>query len=530
MTVVESKAGRREWLGLAVLVLPCLIISMDVSILFLALPFISETLQPGATQQLWITDAYGFGLAGALITMGGLGDRIGRRRLLLIGAAAFGLVSLAAAYSGSAELLIAARAVMGIAAATLMPSTMALIRNMFHDEKERKSAIGIWTSSLTGGIILGPIIAGLLLEHFWWGSVFLINLPVMALLLLIAPFLLPEFKSPDTGRFDLPGAFLSLCAIVGVIFGIKQLAVDGFAVIPVASIVVGLLFGLMFIRRQLGHPDPLIDVRLFRNSPFAMSIVTKIVTGFCLTGIGLYANQYLQLVMGLRPLTAALWSLITIPAVVIAMFISIGLAAKVRPSLIIGTGLVVIALGFGVLAVLGSHAHLWQLLLGSGAVAAGMMMTAPLIADLVLTAAPPERAGAASALAETSDELGSALGVAILGTIGAAVYHRQMIDVQLPGAPSAAVEAAHSTLGGAFEVAASLPATAGSLLTAARDAFTHGMNFAALTGAGVAIVWAVLVFIVLRGMPVGYITPGGVKDEEPEHEEEALAVTPAALP
>ncbi|MER7005463.1 MFS transporter [Dactylosporangium sp. NPDC000555] len=289
------------------------------------------------------------------------------------------------------------------------------------------------------------------------------------------------------------------------------------------------MLGLVFIRRQWGHRNPLIDVRLFRNSPFTMSILTKVITGFCLTGIGLYANQYLQLVMGLRPLTAALWSLITIPAVVIAMFISIGLTGKVRPSLIIGTGLVVIALGFGVLVLLGPDAHLWQLLLGSGAVAAGMMMTAPLIADLVLTAAPPERAGAASALAETSDELGSALGVAILGTVGAAVYHHRMIGVRLPGAPPAAVEAAHSTLGGAWEVAASLPDLAGSLLAAAREAFTQGMNLAALTGAGVALVWAVLVFIVLRRMPVGYITPGGAK-QETGHAEKGLAVTPAALP
>ncbi|NUR69263.1 MAG: MFS transporter [Hamadaea sp.] len=528
MTVVESKAGSREWIGLAVLVLPCLIISMDVSILFLALPFISEGLQPTATQQLWIMDAYGFGLAGALITMGSLGDRIGRRKLLLIGAAAFGAVSVAAAYSGSAELLIASRAVLGIAAATLMPSTMALIRNMFHNEKERKSAIGIWTGSLTSGIMLGPIIAGLMLDHFWWGSVFMINLPAMALLLVLAPFLLPEFKSPENGRFDLLGAAISLFAIVAVIYGIKQLAVEGFEIVPLAAVVVGLAFGLLFIRRQLGHPAPLIDMRLFKNSPFTMSILTKVITGFGLTGIGLYANQYLQLVMGMRPFTAALWSLVTIPAVMVAMFLSVGLAAKVRPSRIIGTGLVVMTLGFGVLYLLAPDAELWQLLVGSGAVAAGMMMTAPLIADLVLTAAPPERAGAASALAETSDELGTALGVAILGTVGAAVYHHQMLDTAIPGAPAAAVDAAHSTLGGAFQVAAALPPeVAGPLLTAAREAFTHGMNFAALTGAGVSLVWGVLIFVILRRMPVGYITPGGAKENK-DDEEKDLAAAPSA--
>src|SRR5215470_9060410 len=269
---VRARAGRKEWTGLGVLMLPLLLVSMDVSVLYFAVPFIARDLEPTSTQQLWIFDVYGCVLAGLLITMGSLGDRIGRRRLLLIGAAAFSLASLGAAYSQTAEQLIAARAVQGIAGATLMPSTLALIRNMFHDEKQRRTAIAVWTGATMSGIALGPVLSGVLLDHFWWGSVFLINVPFMVLLVLLAPVLVPEFRAPQAGRFDLVSSVLSLGAVLPVIYGIKEIAADGLSLERVLWIVAGVAVGAMFIARQARIPAPMIDLKLFRSRGFTGAV------------------------------------------------------------------------------------------------------------------------------------------------------------------------------------------------------------------------------------------------------------------
>ncbi|GAA3819414.1 MFS transporter [Sphaerisporangium flaviroseum] len=510
MTGVTPMAGRKEWIGLAVLVLPCLLVSMDVSVLFFALPFISADLAPTGTQQLWIMDVYGFVLAGMLITMGSLGDRIGRRRLLLIGAAAFGLASVVAAYSTSAELLIATRALLGLAGATLMPSTLALIRNMFHDGGQRKTAIAIWTGGMTGGAVIGPIVGGFLLEHFSWGSAFLVNVPAMVLLLVLGPILLPEYRAPALGRFDLVSAALSLTAVLPVIYGVKQTAVDGLDLIPVLAIVAGLLAGVVFVRRQRTHSAPLIDIGLFRNRTFSASLAVNVVTMFGFIGITLFTNQFLQLVLGMRPFAAALWSLSVLPAISAAIVLSGVFAARVRPAYILAVGLLVTTAGFVVLIGVRVDSPLWVLLVAAGTVAAGILTVATLTADLILTAAPPERAGAASALSETGSELGGALGMATLGSIGAAVYHHRMADLLLPGGPAGsglpaeALRAASETLGGAAAVAGRMPGPAGAaLLDAGREAFTQGMNATAIAGAVVMATSAVVVIVLLRGLPAG---------------------------
>jgi DHA2 family multidrug resistance protein-like MFS transporter len=302
--VVTRRAGRRTWIGLAVLALPCLLYAMDLTVLNLAVPHLSADLQPSSTRLLWIVDIYGFLVAGSLVTMGTLGDRIGRRRLLLIGAAAFGAASVLAAWSTSAQMLIAARALLGVAGATVAPSTLSLIRTMFLDPRQRTVAVSVWITSFSVGGAIGPLLGGVLLEWFWWGSVFLLAVPVMALLLVLGPLLLPEFRDPQAGRLDLLSAALSVAAVLAVIYGLKRLAQDGLGWPPALWILAGLAVGVAFVRRQQRQADPLLDLRLFRNPAFSAALTTNLLSFFVGFGALLFIAQYLQLVLGyprLRP-------------------------------------------------------------------------------------------------------------------------------------------------------------------------------------------------------------------------------------
>ena len=303
------KATRREWIGLAVIALPCLLYSMDLTVLYLAVPHLTADLTPTSAQLLWISDIYGFLIAGSLITMGTLGDRIGRRKLLLMGATAFGIASVLAAFSNSAEMLIATRALLGVAGATLAPSTLSLIRNMFLDPHQRTFAIGIWATSFSVGGALGPLLGGVMLEQFWWGSVFLLGVPVMALLLVVGPKLLPEFRDPNAGRLDLTSAAMSLLAVLSVIYGLKRMAQDGAGVVPATFIVAGIAIGVLFVRRQRRLADPLIDLRLFRIPAFSAALATNMLGIFVAFGTFLFTSQYLQLVLGFSPFVAGLWTL-----------------------------------------------------------------------------------------------------------------------------------------------------------------------------------------------------------------------------
>jgi DHA2 family multidrug resistance protein-like MFS transporter len=252
--------------------LPCLVVSMDLTVLNLALPHISADLRPSGGELLWIVDIYGFLVAGSLITIGTLGDRLGRRRLLLTGAAAFGAASVLAAYSITPSMLIAARALLGLAGATLMPSTLSLITNMFEEPGQRTLAIGLWTTSFSVGGIIGPIVGGLFLEQFWWGSVLLVGVPVMALLIALGPWLLPKYRAPVHGRYDLTSAAMSIIAILAVIYGIKRLAEHGVDPSAVVALIGGLGVGSVFVRRQLRLTEPYIDVRLFRLPRFSTAL------------------------------------------------------------------------------------------------------------------------------------------------------------------------------------------------------------------------------------------------------------------
>lgn len=380
-------ADRRTWTGLLVLLLPTLVLSMDMGVLFFAVPFISSDIEPSGTQQLWIMDSYSFLLAGLLIPMGALGDRIGRRRLLLCGAAGFAAASLLGAYSHGVTQLIAARALLGIAGATLMPSTLALIRNMFHDPGQRQTAITAWTAASTAGATLGPVAGGLLLNHFWWGSTFLLSIPVMALLLLAGPFLLPEYRAPREGGFDLPGAGLSLAAVLPVVYGVKTLAVDGWSPAPALILATGLVLGALFVHRQRTAAHPLIDLGLFRIRTFSGAITVNTVAMFAMMGFTLFTSQYLQLVKGMSPLAASLWSLVPSAGVGVAVGLSSVLSGRVRPAHQMAGGLLVGALGFGLMTTVGPNSPVALVLTAAGVLCAGTVGTMTLTADLAISAA-----------------------------------------------------------------------------------------------------------------------------------------------
>jgi DHA2 family multidrug resistance protein-like MFS transporter len=501
--VVPPRATRREWIGLSVLTLAALVYAMDLTVLNLAIPRISAELRPTSAQLLWIIDIYGFLVAGLLITMGTLGDRIGRRKLLLGGATGFALASLLAAFSTSPEMLIASRAVMGIAGATVAPSTLSLIFTMFLDPKQRTTAISFWIAAYSAGSAIGPVIGGVLLEFFWWGSVFLIGVPVMGLLLVLGPRTLPEYRDPDARRLDLVSAALSLLAILSVVYGLKEIAQDGLAAVPVVSIIAGILLGTLFVRRQLHLESPIIDVRLFRNRAFSASLGTYLLGIFVVVGYFLFIAQYLQLVLDLSPLEAAIWSLPSAIGFIVGSVTAPRIIHRFRPSVIMGTGMAIAAVGTATLLGLGldSGSGIFLIVLASIVISLGLAPVITLATELIVGSAPPEQAGAATGMSETSGELGGALGIAILGSVGTAVYRAEVAESLPPGIPAEAVDAARDTLGGALAVAQALPEALGApLVAAAQVAFIDAIHFVAAVSAAGAVVTAIAAAAALRSV------------------------------
>ncbi|MER6626826.1 MFS transporter [Streptomyces sp. NPDC000987] len=490
-TEAVKRPGR--WLALSVLVLAVLLVAVDATVLGLATPYISEDLKPSGTQLLWIGDVYSFVIAGLLVTMGSLGDRVGRKRVLLGGAAAFGAVSVLNAFATGPGTMIAARALLGVAGATLMPATLALIRNIFHDPRERSLAVGIWGATASAGTAVGPIAGGFLLQHFWWGSVFLINLPVMAVLVVVGIRTLPESRNPDPGPWDLPGVVLSLVGVIGVVYAVKETAAYGIAWPPLVSGALGATALYAFVRRQLTSPAPLLDVRLFRDRGFSAAVLADLLTVLGLSGLVFFLSQYLQLVQGRPPFEAGLAELPAAVGAVAAGLVAGRAARRFSVRAVVSGGLAAVGLALAVLTTLDrstGYPLLGAALLVVG-VGAGFSFT--VTADVILSSVPKEQAGAASAVSETAYELGAALGIALLGSIVTGVYRG------FP-APAGTPEAARESLGGALEATAGMPAAAAEqTLSAARDAFVDGLTLAAGTGAAVLLATAAASWFLLRG-------------------------------
>lgn len=501
-----APATFKTWIGLAVLVLPTILLALDMTVLHLAVPRLSADLRPSGVQLLWILDIYGFLIAGFLITMGTLGDRIGRRKLLLTGAAAFGIASALAAFASSAVELIALRALLGIAGATLMPSTLSLIRNMFHVERERTLAITVWITGFIFGSAVGPLVGGLMLQYFWWGSVFLLGVPVMALLLVAGPLLLPEFRDKNAGRLDFTSVGLSVATLLSLIYGLKTAAREGFSAEAILTIVIGIGLGVVFTRRQRRLDDPMLDLSLFANRAFNTSVTALLLTILAMSGAWLLIFQFLQGVRGLTPLEAGLVMLPPALAQVAASSLVPRLSRFMRPARLAGTGLAVSSVGMALIALAAAQGSVWTLVLGSTVMGLGVMPMMILGTDMVVGAAPPEKTGAASAVSETASELGMALGVAVIGSVGMAVY-RAVLGRTLPAGLSAGQgEAARETLGGALGLAGELTrqgsASGEALARAVKHAFSAALTVNASIGIALLLSTAILVSVRLRHIDI----------------------------
>ncbi|KQP01480.1 MFS transporter [Leifsonia sp. Leaf264] len=480
-TSSPTSGSRRRWFALAALMLPVLLVSIDNTVLNFALPAISEALQPSGVQLLWIIDVYPLVLAGLLVSMGSLGDRIGRRRLLLIGSVGFGAVSVAAAFAQSGESLIAARALLGFFGAMLMPSTLSLLRSVFTDRNERRLAIAIWATGFAAGSALGPVVGGILLEHFAWGSVFLLAVPLLLPLVVLLPILVPESRDPNPGRIDVLSIVLSLLTMVPVVFGIKSIAEHGLDALGVGSMLVGLTAGFLFVRRQNRIPNPMIDMELFRRGSFSGAIGVNLLSVLALVGGLYFVSQQLQLVLGLSPFTAGLVLVPGLIAMIVSGLVVVPIARRVRPSRLVPVALLISASGYLSVALTGGRID--AIGIGAAFVALGIGIGAAetVSNELILANAPAAKAGAASAVSETAYEVGAVLGTAILGTILTASYRA---SVELPAVLDAAQRhAAGETLGGAVSVAGELPSTdAATLLASATEAFGSGVGLTAWIG------------------------------------------------
>jgi DHA2 family multidrug resistance protein-like MFS transporter len=491
------RATAKQWAGLVVLMLPVLLVAVDNTVLSFALPSISAALQPSGTELLWIIDIYPLVLAGLLVPMGSLADRLGRRRLLLLGSAGFAATSALAAYAPNAETLIAARTLLGLFGAMLMPSTLSLLRHLFPDREQRRLAVAIWATGWAAGAALGPVVGGTLLEHFWWGSVFLLAVPVLSLLLMLGPVFLPESRDPAPGRIDPASIALSMVAMVPLVYGIKSFAHDGFSGHALTWTGVGFAAGATFIQRQLNRSDPMLDVRLFRTGAFGGAVAVNLLSVFSLVGFLFFSSQHLQLVLGLSPMESSFVLVPGLVAMVIAGLAVVPLVRLVHPSRVVAGGLLLAGTGYATVTVVGHGASAVALMVAFVLVALGIGSAETISNDLVVSTVPAHRAGAASAISETAYEVGAVLGTAVLGSILTASY-RSAVDIpRALGDADAA--AATETLGGATAVAADLPAgQAEALLTSARAAFDSGVALTSGIGVMFMVFAAVVAILSLR--------------------------------
>lgn len=513
-----AKITPRQWFGLAVLLLPVTLMVADLGVLWLATPYLAADLHPSSSQILWITDIYGFMTCGFLVVMGTLGDRIGRRRLLMLGSIGVIVASVLAAYSTSPEMLIVARAILGVAGAAVLPSTLSLISHMFTDPGQRTRAIAMWVTALSVGLAIGPIVGGVLLASFWWGSVFLMGVPIMILPVVFGPMVLPEYKDPNAGKLDLLSVLLFLLGILPIVYAIKHLAEDSTGLAVPISLVVGVVFAVMFVRVQRRLPNPLLDLRLFSDRSFTAALLTLLFGMMALNGVEYLVPPFMQMVGGLSPLAAALWLVPSAVGLIIGSQLTPMLTRRIRPAYVIAGGTVIALVGFALCYVAGlGMTGVVLSAVGLTVIMFGVAPISVLGTALAVGAARPEKAGSAAANGQTAYDLGLAFGIAVTGSVGVAVYRNEVDDVIGPGVPADAAESARDSIGGAVDAVATLPAGVGEpLLTGVREAFTDAFHSVALVSGAIAILTTVLVLTLLKHVPPTGTEPAAEPAEQAE--------------
>ncbi|MBK3627317.1 MFS transporter [Streptomyces sp. MBT49] len=492
-------AGANRWVVLVVLCVSLLLVAVDATVLHVAVPAVTEDLRPGAIELLWIVDTYPLVCASLLILFGTLGDKVGRRRVLLLGYALFGVASALAAFAGSAETLILARGLLGVGGAMIMPATLSILRQVFPDRRERALAIGIWSAVAAVGAAVGPLLGGFLLEHFWWGSVFLVNIPLMLVSLPVGRLLLPESRGTSDGPWDVVGALMAAAGLFGVVLGVKRLGGGELGPLTVAPLLTGAVLILLFVRRQRRRRHPLVDLRMFGRPAFSTSVGCIVLAMLALVGLELIAAQYLQLVLGLSPLETGLRLLPLTFAAMAAGLAGARLLRRFGPRRMVCGGFVLTALAVLTLTAMGSSDNTGLLLSGFLLLGFGLETTLFAAYESMLSEAPLEQAGGAAAIGETSYQLGAGIGIALLGSVMNAAYAPRLRSV--PGVPVSASDAAGHSLGEAYEVAGRLGGPAGAALRqAARDGFVHGLHVTLLVSAGLLLLGAVMALRLPRVM------------------------------
>ncbi|TPQ20000.1 MFS transporter [Streptomyces sporangiiformans] len=500
----EAGAGANRWVVLVVLCVSLLLVAVDATVLHVAAPAVSEDLRPGAIELLWIVDIYPLVCASLLILFGTLGDRVGRRRVLLLGYALFGVASAVAALADTPHVLIAARALLGVGGAMIMPATLSILRQVFPDRRERALAIGVWSAVAAVGAAVGPLLGGFLLEHFWWGSVFLINIPLMVVSLPVGRWLLPESTGDGDGPWDVVGALMAAVGLFGVVLGVKRLGggeapLSAFTMMPLL-VGAGLLVG--FVRRQRRRRHPLVDLKLFARPAFSTSVGCIVLALLALVGLELIAAQYLQLVLKLSPLETGLRLLPLTVAAMTAGLVGAKLLHRFGPRAMVSFGFCLTAAAVIMLTGMGRHDNAALLLTAFVLLGFGLEVTLFGAYESMLSEAPQTQAGGAAAIGETSYQLGAGIGVALLGSVMNAAYAPGLASV--PGVPASDSAAAEHSLGEAYEVAARLGGAPGEALRhAARDSFVHGLHVTLLVSAVLLLLGAVMALRLPRVMDCG---------------------------
>lgn len=486
---------KHRWWILGVLCLSLLIVMVGNTALNVALPKLSSDLNATNTQLQWLVDSYSLVFAGFLFLAGALGDRFGRKGILQAGLALFAAATLYAGFgANSANQLIGARAVMGLSGAMIMPATLSILTNVFPN-KERAKAIALWAGVSGAGTALGPLLTGFVLEHYSWHGAFLISLPLILIALLTGAYLLPRSSDPDHTKLDIPGSTLSVIGLVGLVYAIIEAPHNGWLSFETLAVFgTGLAALAAFVWWELKTKHPMLDVRLFKIKAFGISALVLTLVFFALMGMFFNMSQLTQLVWGYGPLDAAIKMLPMSFAIVVASVISPRLVGWFGKKVVVGSGMLIMALGVLLLASLGITPSYFTFVLSMCVAAFGMGIAMSPTTDLMMSAVPRSRAGMGSATNDTTRELGGSLGVAVLGSLLAAQYSEK-ISPAIAHLPEQARMAAESSLAGALKVAEALPAELGGVLTtAAKTAWIDGYRFALIIGAVIIAASAIVAF------------------------------------